>query len=231
MLRGLPILLGILLAACATVGTTAPPPTLTPTETAVATLAPASIVTPTTTNETAPTARPSEATPVPLVKGWPTVRRAGVRMTGRLLDEPPPFEGAWMPGPAVGLRIRITGLAPGEAVSLAGVGAYEFHALGCGVQPSPCTPGSGTTDPTVQLCGPIYLEAVEGTVKTTRKTTADADGTARATIRFVVPESERACPADPSFPWYVNSGEWRLRVTDRAHGLRLVGPPHLLIGP
>lgn len=117
MLRGLPILLGILLAACATVGTTAPPPTLTPTETAVATLAPASIVTPTTTNETAPTARPSEATPVPLVKGWPTVRRAGVRMTGRLLDEPPPFEGAWMPGPAVSLRIRITGLAPGEAVS------------------------------------------------------------------------------------------------------------------
>lgn len=114
---------------------------------------------------------------------------------------------------------------------LAGVGAYEFHALGCGVQPSPCTPGSGTTDPTVQLCGPIYVEAVEGTVKTTRKTTADADGTARATIRFVVPESERVCPADPSFPWYVNSGEWRLRVNDRAHGLRLVGPPHLLIGP
>ena len=41
----------------------------------------------------------------------------------------------------------------------------------------------------------------------------------------------RVCPAGGSRPWYVESGEWVARVTDTAHGLRLVGPPDLVIGP
>ena len=60
---------------------------------------------------------------------------------------------------------------------------------------------------------------------------ADAKGTATATLRFDIPGSERVCPAGGSRPWYVQSGEWTAHVTDTAHGLRLVGPPDLVIGP
>ena len=103
--------------------------------------------------------------------------------------------------------------------------------LGCGVEPSPCEWGSDTTDPTVNLCRPEYAQAAEGTARTAAQATAGADGTAEATLRFVVSQSERACPAGAPLPWYVQSGEWKLRVTDKAHGLRLVGPPDLIIGP
>ena len=152
-------------------------------------------------------------------------------MTGRLVDEPPPFEGCPAPVPAVTLAITITGLAPGESVSLAGTGAYDFGLLGCGVTPSPCTWGSDTTDPSVHVCQPEYAEAVKGTATTAAEAKAPADGTAEATLRFVMSQSERECPAGPSSPWYAESGEWKLSVTDTTHGLRLAGPPDLVIGP
>ncbi len=98
-------------------------------------------------------------------------------------------------------------------------------------QPSPCTWGSGTTDQEVRLCEPEYSEAAKGKVKASATPTADTQGTADVTIRFVIPESERACPAGASRPWYVESGRWTARVTDKAHGLGLVGPPDLVIGP
>jgi len=65
-------------------------------------------------------------------------------------------------------------------------------------------------------CGP-------GTAATAAQATAGADGTAAATLRFVVSQSERACPAGPSLPWYVESGEWRLQVADEQRGLLVTG--------
>jgi hypothetical protein len=166
-----------------------------------------------------------------LVKGWPTVSQSGVTMTGRDLDTQPAWGGWPAPGPEVTLVVTVAGLKPGESVSLAGTGSYDFEILGCGVEPTPCSAGSGTTDPTVRLCKPTYAQAAQGKARTAAEATAGADGTAEATLRFVIPESERACPAGASLPWYVQSGEWKLRVTDKAHGLRLVGPPDYIIGP
>ncbi len=174
---------------------------------------------------------PPRVTALPLKTGWPMVRRSGVTMTAEAEVAPPPFEGCPAPAPALVVVVTLTGLAPGEEVSLPGTATYDFGMLACGVQPSPCEWGSGTTDPTVHLCRPEYSEATKGTVRASATATADAAGTAKAALRFVIPASVRVCPAGDSRPWYVQSGEWTARVTDTAHGLRLVGPPDLTIGP
>lgn len=152
-------------------------------------------------------------------------------MTASLVDEAPPFEGCPGPVPAVTLAITTTGLEPGETVFLEGTGAYDFATLGCGVQPSPCEWGSGTTDPSVKLCRPEYAQTAKGVATTAAQATAGSDGTAAAMLRFVVSQSMRVCPAGTSRPWWVESGEWKLRVTDKRRSLRLVGPPDLIIGP
>jgi hypothetical protein len=166
-----------------------------------------------------------------LKTGWPTVRSSGVTMTAEADVAPPPFEGCPGPAPVLVVVITFTGLAPGEAVPLPATATYDFGVLACGVQPSPCVWGSDTTDPAVHLCRPEYSEPVKGTVGVSATATADAKGTARATLRFVIPDSVRVCPAGSSRPWWVESGEWTTRVTDAGHGLRLVGPPDLIIGP
>ncbi len=150
-------------------------------------------------------------------------------MTGEVIDEP---SGLWAPLAAFTIAVTISGLAPGEAVYLDGAANYDFGTLGCGVEPSPCTPGSGTTDPSVHLCRPAYAEHdVKGTATTSAEAIADDGGRATPTLRFVVSGSQRACPAGESLPWFVESGEWSARVTDAAHGLSLVGPPDWIIGP
>jgi len=219
----------VLVSACTTAGSGLSPsaPTAIATPTHVASVAVSGMPAP----KPSPTSIPTPTADPTLVTGWPTVSRSGITITGWLVDEPPPFEGSAAPAPAVTLAIEITGLAPGESVSLVGTGTYDFGTLGCGVQPSPCQWGSDTTDPTVHLCQPEYAQAAEGTVTTAAQATAGADGTAAAMLRLVVSQSERMCPAGPSRPWYVESGEWKLRVTDKAHGLCLVGPPGLIIGP
>ena len=239
MHRVLAILLGMLVAACATAGPSAPAsaPTATPTPmvsgvaSASAPIASTPLATATlpATPEASASPRPS-ATAMPLKTGWPTVRRSGVTMTAEADVAPPPFEGCY-PAPALVVVVTLTGLAPGEEVSLPGTATYDFGRLACGVQPSPCVWGSDTTDPAVRLCKPEYSEAAKGTVEASATATADAKGSAAATLRFVIPESERVCPAGGSRPWYVESGGWMARVTDTAHGLRLVGPPDLVIGP
>jgi hypothetical protein len=231
MRRGLVILAGVLVAACATAGPSAPAsaPTATPTPrvsgvaSASAPIASTPLATATlpATPKASASPRPS-ATAMPLLTGWPTVRRSGVTMTA---------EADTAPAPALVVVVTLTGLAPGEEVSLPGTATYDFGMLACGVQPSPCVWGSDTTDPAVHLCKPEYSEAAKGTVEASATATADAKGSAAATLRFVIPESERVCPAGGSRPWYVQSGEWMARVTDTAHGLRLVGPPDLVIGP
>jgi hypothetical protein len=240
MRLGLMILPGVLVAACATAGPSAPPPAPMATPTARVSLlasesapiasAPLGTTTLTATPNASAGARPS-TTAMPLKTGWPTVRRSGITMTAEADVAPPPFEGCPGPAPALVVAITLTGLAPGEEVVLPGTATYDFGMLACGVQPSPCVWGSDTTDPAVDLCGPEYSEAAKGTVGTSATARADTKGTATATLRFVIPESVRVCPAGGSRPWYLESGEWTARVTDTAHGLRLVGPPDLVIGP
>jgi hypothetical protein len=215
----------VALAGCAA-GTTPSPSAISPPSPSIAVVSPIVVVSPSVD------ANPATPAPTPTaVAGWPTVSRGGVTITGKLVEEAPPFEGCPAPAPAATLEVTIGGLEPGESVSLVGTGTYDFERLGCGVQPSPCVWGSGTTDPTVHLCQPEYAQAVAGTAAPAAQATAGADGTAAATLRFVVSQSERACPAGPSLPWYVESGEWKLQVTEEEHGLRLVGPPGLVIGP
>jgi hypothetical protein len=158
------------------------------------------------------------------------VSRSGITMTGAFPDTRPAPENWPGVGPEVTLAVGLAGLAPGESVSLVGTGTYDFSTLGCGVQPSPCHWGSDWTGPTLPLCRPEYAQAAEGTATAAAEATAGADGTAEATLRFVVSQSEHACPAGRSRPWYLMTGEWKLRVTDTEHGLRLVGPP-IGIGP
>jgi hypothetical protein len=43
--------------------------------------------------------------------------------------------------------------------------------------------------------------------------------------------SQGPCPAGVDRPWYVESGQWQLTVTDNEHRLQLIGPPDLIIGP
>lgn len=218
-----------LVTACTVAGSSPSPSAATAIETPSQMASVVASARPTPTQTSEPTQPPTSAPT--LVTGWPTVSRSGITFTGVLLDEPPPFKGCPAPGPAVTLEIMVTGLAPGESVSLVGTGIYDFATLGCGVQPSPCQWGTDTTDPTLHRCRPEYAEAAKGTATTTAQATAEADGTASTTVSFVMPQSVRVCPAGPAHPWYVMSGEWRLRVTDKAHGLRLVGPPDLIIGP
>jgi hypothetical protein len=168
---------------------------------------------------------------MPLKTGWPTVSQSGVTMTAEADVASVPFDGCPAPAPVLVVTVKFTGLAPGEEVSLPGTATYDFRMLACGVQPSPCVWGSDTTDREVNLCRPEFSEAAKGTVGASATATADANGSAAATLRFVIPESERVCPAGGSRPWYVESGGWTARVTDAAHGLRLVGPPDLVVGP
>lgn len=237
MRRGLLILSGVLVAACATAGTSAPPAaTATPTArvSEAASASPPTASSPLAT-ATLPATPDASADPsvssMPLITGWPTVRRSGVTMTAVADVAPPPFEGCPGPAPALVVVITLTGLAPGEEVALAGTSTYDFGVLACGVQPSPCELGSDTTDPAVPLCRPEYSEAAKGSVGASATAAADAKGTAMATLRFDIPGSERVCPAGGSRPWYVQSGVWTAGVTDTAHGLRLAGPPDLIIGP
>jgi hypothetical protein len=240
MRRGLVILPGVLVAACAAAGPSAPSPvsptTPTPSVSVVASASapiastPLARATPPATSGASASPRPS-ATATPLKTGWPTVGRSGVTMTAEADVEPPPFEGCPGPAPALVVAVTLTGLAPGEAVPLSGTATYDFGMLACGVEPSPCVWGSGTTDPAIHLCRPEYSEAAKGTVGASATATADAKGSVTATLRFVIPESEQVCPAGGSRPWYLESGEWTALVTDTTHGLRLVGPPDLVIGP
>ena len=235
----LAVILGVAVAACAKSPSSSPPQASVPsgfprTTNLLTGPSPLSATATPSAPSPTPTARStprSSATAMPLKTGWPTVRRSGVTMTAKADVAPPPFEGCPAPAPALIVVITLTGLAPGEEVPLPGTATYDFGTLACGVQPSPCVWGSDTTDPAVQLCRPEYSEAAKGTVGATATATADAQGTATATLRFVIPEAVRVCPAGGSRPWYVESGQWTARVTDTAHGLRLVGPPDLIIGP
>jgi hypothetical protein len=209
--------LAVLLAALALVagcGTTTPTPAATP-------LASAS-----------PTAVPTPARSCPppeLDTGRPKACRDGITLTASWGSDPTVADGMGA-APDLPLEVRLTGLSPGEAVSLRAVATYRIGVLGCGRTPSVCYPGSGGVG-VGPICAPTYAERATGSASASVPAVAATGGTAAATIRLPVSQTRRPCPADPSLPWYQRSAEWTgIRVTDRAHRLGIT-LPDWIIGP
>ena len=179
----------------AALGTPTGAPTLTPAPTASPLPSPGStrfVPTPTP----APTLKP--------VAGWPTINRAGVTMTGTVE--------AWDPGGRLRLSISVTGLAPGEAVSLGAAGEYHIQWI-CGTQPEPCGPIG---------CGPVGWDKTEGSAKAAAQAVAGTDGTVATSIALAAAPPAESCPADSSPPWSAMFERWeKVSITDSAHGLLL----------
>ena len=102
------------------------------------------------------------------VAGWPTVGRAldEVSMNGAVEDY---REDRWLR-----LSITVTGLAPGESVSLCATGKYSVT-WACGVEPEPC----GELG-----CGPTSFRNTEGSAKAVDDAVAGSDGTAVARMEI-----------------------------------------------
>jgi len=191
----------LLLAGCASpVRTPSPPPTAAP---AARTAAPTITPTPTASPFPSPSSTRFVPTPAPAT-GWPTVSRAGVTMTGTVE--------AWDPGGRLRLSISVTGLAPGEAVSLSAAGGYHIQWI-CGTQPEPCGPIG---------CGPAAWDMTEGTAKAAAQAVAGTDGTVAARVALVAAPPAGSCPADSSPPWSAMFERWeKVSITDSAHDLLL----------
>jgi hypothetical protein len=222
--------LAILIAGCGATGPSASVPESSPVRTALPTPATTTTATPAAIPAVTPAATPiSTPSPSPkIVAGWPKVSRGGVTMTGGTVYEEQPYGAAGDPV----IRVKVTGLASGEVVTLSGTGRYD-RAVFCGPVPSGCREDTPVVEPPPGQpnCMPPYSEQAKGRVTISERATADAGGTARATLRFVMPETKEACPVAGGEPgWYPLSGEWKVRVTDQAHGLRLA-PDEYLYGP
>lgn len=216
--------LAVLIAGCGDTASTASAAASNPVQTPLPTPVAAPTATPAVTPLVTPTPLPSPK----IVAGWPKVSRGGVTMTGGTVYEEQPYGAAGDPV----IRVKVTGLASGEVVTLSGTGRYD-RAVFCGPVPSGCREDTPVVEPPPGQpnCMPPYSEQAKGRVTISERATADAGGTARATLRFVMPETKEACPVAGGEPgWYPLSGEWKVRVTDQAHGLRLA-PDEYLYGP
>lgn len=199
----------ILLAGCAFAGIT---PALSPAPShALPTPAPPTpTFTPVATSTSDPSPAPSmkprpTATAMPTT-GWPSVSRAGVTLTGAA-DE----SGGKMDG-RLRLSITMTGLRPGQAVSLAATATYAASWV-CGVAPPPC----GELG-----CGPAAWEQTNGTAETIVTAVAGKAGTTTLGISLRVAPPARTCPSNTASPWGTQWEEWKgVRVTDAVRGLRL----------
>lgn len=147
--------------------------------------------------------------PVGLAVGWPSVSGSGIEMTGAV-------ESSGETDGRLRLSITITGLAPGESVTLRATGTYRV-VWNCGVWPEPC----GDLG-----CGPTDWSETQGTAGAAAKVDAGSDGAAQARIEIAALPPGEACPSDPSFPWGAQVNEWdRVTVADAAHGLLLTPDP------
>jgi hypothetical protein len=121
-------------------------------------------------------------------------------------------------GEPVGLRysVTLTGLAPGEVVSLYAAANYDVHWI-CGTQPEPC----GEVG-----CAPAFGETTEGTATSSVNAVAASDGKVTVEIDLVASPPAETCPADATAPWRAMAQTWReIQVTDDVHGLRLTPEP------
>jgi hypothetical protein len=110
------------------------------------------------------------------------------------------------------LSITMTGLRPGQAVSLAATATYAASWV-CGVAPPPC----GELG-----CGPAAWEQTNGTAETIVTAVAGKAGTATLGISLRVAPPARTCPSNTASPWGTQWEEWKgVSVTDAVRGLRL----------
>jgi len=196
--------IGFLLGGCgsgaATPPMTTPTPTALPTSAATPTASPVPTASPTSTPKPTPTPEP--------VAGWPSVSRAGITMTGTTGTGKDPWE---MDG-RLRLSVGVTGLAPGEAVSLSAAGTYTVK-WACGSEPEPC----GDIG-----CAPSFQGTTEGTAEAAAQAVAGSDGAAAAQIEIVAVPPAESCPTDSSAPWWTTSEQWeKVRIADPVHGLVL----------
>jgi LysM repeat protein len=134
----------------------------------------------------------------------PLLALVGITMTGTV-EEP------WAMDGRLRLSITVTGLAPGEAVSLSASGKYHILEWICGTAPGPC----GELG-----CGPSSYDKTEGTAKAATHVVAGGNGTAVAQIVLVAAPPAESCPTDSSSPWVAKHERWeKVSVADSAHGL------------
>jgi LysM repeat protein len=120
---------------------------------------------------------------------------------------------AWDPGGRLRFSITVTGLAPGEAVSLGASGKYDILEWVCGIAPGPC----GELG-----CGPSSNDKTEGTAKAAAHAVAGSDGTAGARIVLVAAPPAESCSTESSSPWVVKHERWeKVSIADAVHGLLL----------
>jgi hypothetical protein len=147
--------------------------------------------------------------PMGLVAGWPSVSGSGIEMTGVV-------ESSGEPDGRLRLSVTITGLVPGESVTLRATGTYRV-VWNCGVWPEPC----GELG-----CGPTDWSETQGTTGEEAKAVAGSDGRAQARVEIAALQPGEACPSDSSFPWGAQMNEWaKVTVVDAAHGLLLTPSP------
>jgi hypothetical protein len=212
--------LAVLIAGCGDTASTASAAASNPVQTPLPTPVAAPTATPAVTPLVTPTPLPSPK----IVAGWPKVRQGGVTMTGRDVEEEEDTSGE----PAIKIKIKLTGLTHGEVVSLSGTGRYDRSVM-CGPLPSGCQEFNPYVEPPPgqPYCEPAYSERTKGQVTISEQATADASGTARATLHFVMPKTKEACPVTGGEPgWLQVPSWWKVRVIDEAHGLRLAPATH-----
>jgi hypothetical protein len=106
----------------------------------------------------------------------------------------------------------MTGLAPGEAVSLSAAGTYIVK-WACGSEPEPC----GDIG-----CAPSFQGTTEGEAEAAAQAVAGSDGAAAARIEIVAAPPAESCPTDSSARWWTISEQWeKVRIADLVHGLVL----------
>ena len=120
--------------------------------------------------------------------------------------------GGWESWGQLRYSITVTGLAPGEAVSLLATGTYRIDWV-CGENREQC----GDLG-----CAPAFSATTEGTAKATARLVAGSDGIVTAPIELVAAPPAESCPADPASPWGTATERWeRLTIADSVHALVL----------
>jgi hypothetical protein len=128
----------------------------------------------------------------------------GITMTAAVED-------SWAMDGRLRLSITVTGLAPGEAVSLSASGKYHILEWICGIAPEPC----GELG-----CGPSSYDKTEGTAKAAAHVVAGSDGTAARIVPVAAPPAGR--PNGLQFAVGAKHERWeKVSVADSAHGLLL----------
>lgn len=111
------------------------------------------------------------------------------------------------------LSVTVTGLAPGEVVSLKAAGRFDILEWVCGTAPEPC----GDLG-----CGPSTYRRTEGMATASAQAVAGADGTGAARVALVATPPGESCPTDSSSPWVAKHERWeKVGIADSAHGLLL----------